>query len=64
MEVNLVPNNSIRPSDWSANYILKPERNLLRLSMLESGWLQPLVVRRETMTIIDGFHRWQLATQH
>ena len=61
MEVNLVPNNSIRPSDWSANYILKPERNLLRLSMLESGWLQPLVVRRETMTIIDGFHRWQLA---
>lgn len=61
MQIHLVPNNSIKPSDWSANYVLKPERNLLRLSMLESGWLQPLVVRRETMTIIDGFHRWQLA---
>lgn len=33
---------------------------LLKTSILEDGWTQPLVVNPDN-TIVDGFHRWTLA---
>ena len=61
MKINSLPFNSIKPSSWRTNYVLKPDMDLLRLSMTDSGWLQPIIVRKEDMTIIDGTHRWVIA---
>lgn len=61
MKIEYTPFNSVRAADWRVNYVLKPDMELLRLSMTESGWLQPLLVRAADMTIIDGTHRWVIA---
>ena len=61
MKIEYVPNNSIRPPDWRTNYVLKPDFDLLRLSMFDFGWMQPIIVRVADMTIIDGTHRWVAA---
>lgn len=57
-------------NDWNPNVVITPELNLLKLSLLRTGWLQPVlvnpvindagaVVPGEYM-IIDGFHRTML----
>jgi len=33
---------------------------LLKISILEDGWTQPIVINSD-MTIVDGFHRWTLS---
>lgn len=61
MKIEYVPSSGIMPADWRANYVLKPDMDLLRLSMTDFGWLQPIIVRVADMTIIDGTHRWVIA---
>lgn len=61
MKIDYTPFNSIKPAEWRTNYVLKPDMELLRLSMNESGWLQPILVRAADMSIIDGTHRWVIA---
>lgn len=61
MKIVNVPIDSIRPSDWRACYVLKPDLKLLAKSMVEYGWLSPIVVRKSDSKIIDGFHRWVIA---
>lgn len=63
MQVVNLPANSVRPAPWRTTYVLKPDLKLLARSMTDAGWLQPIVVRKADMTIIDGFHRWLVATQ-
>lgn len=61
MNIITVESNSIKPAPWRVNYVLKPDMQLLKMSMVEYGWLQPLVVQESTGEIIDGFHRWVTA---
>lgn len=61
MNVTNVPLNSLRAPSWGSTYLLRPDKMLLRLSLMESGWLQPLVVRLSDQTIIDGTKRWDIA---
>ena len=61
MKIDYTPFDSIKPAEWRTNYVLKPDMELLRLSMNESGWLQPILVRAADMSIIDGTHRWVIA---
>lgn len=61
MNIVLRPNSSLKPASWRANYVLKPDLALLRTSMIDAGWLGPIVVRAEDSSIIDGFHRWLVA---
>jgi ParB-like chromosome segregation protein Spo0J len=63
MKIEYTAFDSIKPADWRVNYVLKPDMELLRLSMNECGWLQPIIVRAEDMTIIDGTHRWVIAAE-
>ena len=63
MKIDLVPNSSIRPPNWRATYLLKPDFNLLRESMMDYGWTQPIVVQEKTSLIIDGFHRWAISQE-
>ncbi len=42
--------------------VFNPELRLLELSIVKTGWVQPLLVSRD-MVVIDGFHRLQLVLQ-
>jgi len=48
-------------NDYNPNQVFKPELDLLRLSLLEDGWTQPIVATMDNV-IVDGFHRWTLAS--
>lgn len=61
MQIVDVPIDSIRPASWRATHVLKPDLKLLAQSMIAFGWTSPIVVRKDDMTIIDGYHRWVIA---
>lgn len=52
---NLVAN------DYNPNHVAPRELDLLARSIQENGWTQPIVCTRDNV-IVDGFHRWHLAT--
>jgi ParB-like chromosome segregation protein Spo0J len=54
------PANTLRANHWNPNRMHKQESRLLALSIVQTGWIQPVLVNRN-MLIIDGFHRWRLA---
>lgn len=56
-----VPYEAIRPAAWRATYTFRPEMKLLTQSILDLGWVSPIIVRRQDATIIDGFSRWACA---
>lgn len=55
-----VPPGSLRANDYNPNRVFSPELELLRLSLAEDGWTQPIVARHDG-EIVDGFHRWTLS---
>jgi ParB-like chromosome segregation protein Spo0J len=52
---------TLTANDYNPNHVAPPELRLLRLSILEDGWTQPIVARPDG-EIVDGFHRWQLGS--
>jgi hypothetical protein len=62
LEIVWVPGAELQEAPWRANYILKPDVELLKRSLSQHGWIQPIVVQRSTNTIIDGYHRWEIAS--
>lgn len=58
MNIVDMPIDSLRLFDWRTNYVLKPDMDLLKLSLKDFGWLQPIIVRAADSRIIDGAHRW------
>jgi ParB-like chromosome segregation protein Spo0J len=52
----------LKANGYNPNHVFKPELMLLKISILCSGWTQP-IVRRADNTIVDGFHRWSLASK-
>lgn len=61
-QIEWVPAAELVANDYNPNHVMQTEMRLLRLSMLEQGWIQPvIVVREESKTVIvDGFHRTTL----
>lgn len=57
-----LPPSALHANDYNPNKVARPEMALLRLSLLENGWTQPIVAR-EDGEIVDGFHRWTLASR-
>lgn len=45
---------------WNPNRQAPPEKRLLKTSILENGWTQPIVARYidGLLEIVDGYHRW------
>jgi ParB-like chromosome segregation protein Spo0J len=56
---------SLQANDYNPNVQPPPEARLLKISLLEDGWTQPLVVFDDGSgakpVIIDGEHRWRIA---
>lgn len=63
--VEWVHRDRLSSNDWNPNHQAPPEHRLLKTSILENGWTQPIVVREhddgERLEIVDGYHRWLIA---
>lgn len=49
--------NDLTANHYNPNVCVGLEFDLLQLSLLKQGWIQPILVSKD-MIIIDGFHRW------
>lgn len=55
-----VKNTTVYANDYNPNSVAPPEMELLKLSIAEDGYTQPIVTmhnENETREVIDGFHR-------
>ena len=55
-----VKNDTVKANDYNPNSVAPPEMELLRLSIANDGYTQPIVSVQnedETREVIDGFHR-------
>ena len=62
--IEWVPRESITANDYNPNVQPPPEHRLLKISLLEDGWTQPIVVvddGTDKPVIVDGEHRWRCA---
>lgn len=61
--VRWVPHDALSANSWNPNRQAPPEHRLLKVSLLENGWTQPVVVRLVDgeLEIVDGYNRWDLA---
>lgn len=64
MKIEQVNPKDLVPARWRATYILKPDLTLLARSIEKYGWTSPILVRSETMEVIDGHERRNLAIAH
>lgn len=51
----------LRPNDYNPNVVFEPELKLLEANIMAAGWVQPIIANTRFL-IIDGFHRYMLAT--
>lgn len=62
LNIKMVPIEKIKSNNYNPNHVAEPEMELLKLSILEDGYTQPIVCyfdeKRDQYIIIDGFHRY------
>jgi ParB-like chromosome segregation protein Spo0J len=56
------PAAELTANAYNPNVVFTPELRLLELSIVTSGWIQPILCTT-TGIIIDGFHRWMLSKE-
>lgn len=61
MNITYMSVNDLREAPWRATHVLKPDMHVLAESLVDYGWLSPIIVREKTFEIIDGYHRWFLS---
>lgn len=59
-KVQWVHRDKLRANDYNPNAVAPPELKLLKISIMEDGWTQPIVVNPD-WEIVDGFHRWTVS---
>lgn len=54
-----VKNEDVKANDYNPNSVAPPEMELLKQSIMEDGYTQPIVSFKEEtqITVVDGFHR-------
>lgn len=57
LKVEWVKRDTIHPNNYNPNTMTWHDRQLLKQSLLEDGWTQPIVVLPD-LTIVDGEQRW------
>lgn len=64
--VKWVKNKNVYQNDYNPNSVAPPEMELLRLSISEDGYTQPIVSmpdNNEKFEVIDGFHRHRVGKE-
>ena len=59
-DVMWVHRDTLIPNSYNPNKVAPPELKLLKTSIKEDGWTQPIVINSDN-TIVDGFHRWTVS---
>lgn len=62
LTIEYLPVASVRPNDYNPNRQSEHEFALLKKSIEEDGFTQPVIVG-EDMVIVDGEHRWRAAQE-
>lgn len=60
-----VPGDMVLGNDYNPNSVAPPEMELLRHSITEDGYTQPIVTwqTKELHEVVDGFHRHRIGTE-
>jgi ParB-like chromosome segregation protein Spo0J len=68
LNVRMIPINKIRANDYNPNKVATPEMKLLKHSIEEDGYTQPVVCyydeSDDMYEIVDGFHRYTVAIKY
>lgn len=68
LNVKMIPIEKIQANDYNPNKVATPEMKLLKLSIEEDGYTQPIVVYHDKNTdkyiVVDGFHRYRCAKEY
>jgi ParB/RepB/Spo0J family partition protein len=59
LEIDYLPVDSIKPNSYNPNRQSEHDFELLCKSIQADGFTQPIVVLKESKTIVDGEHRWR-----
>ena len=55
-----MPTSELVANDYNPNIVFNKELELLKFSLLKTGWIQPILASLSNI-IIDGFHRFWLS---
>lgn len=55
-----IDRSKLKPNNYNPNKVAPTELKLLKTSIIEDGWTQPIVIN-SNYTIVDGFHRWTVS---
>jgi ParB-like chromosome segregation protein Spo0J len=58
--VKWIDRSVLRSNHYNPNHVAPKELELLKISIKEDGWTQPIVARPDG-EIVDGFHRWTVS---
>ena len=68
MDIEMVDIEKVVANEYNPNSVAPPEMKLLRLSIEEDGYTQPIVtfhdIENDKYIIIDGFHRYRCAKEY
>lgn len=66
LDVKMVPTSEVVANDYNPNSVAPPEMKLLKLSIQEDGYTQPIVTYfdGDKYIIVDGFHRYRCAVEY
>jgi ParB-like chromosome segregation protein Spo0J len=64
-KVEWIHRSFLKPNHYNPNSVAPPEMELIKVSIMEDGWTQPIVVlppdEQGYYTIVDGFHRYTVS---
>ena len=68
LDVKMVPIKKVLANDYNPNKVAYPEMQLLRYSIEQDGYTQPIVTyydkKNDAYIIVDGFHRYRCAKEY
>ncbi len=68
LNVKMVDINKVVANDYNPNKVAPPEMQLLKHSIEEDGYTQPIVTYydkvRDVYIVVDGFHRYRCAKEY
>ncbi|MBC8588076.1 IbrB-like domain-containing protein [Paratissierella segnis] len=68
LNVKMIPIEKVVANDYNPNKVAGPEMKLLKKSIEEDGYTQPIVViydeEQDLYTVVDGFHRYRCAKEY